>query len=79
MSHGKMSDFVSFPLFGFTLVIKLGNFNFESYQNTLMFFDKKCMFYSSQEKCIGNTYVIFFHKIISLACLEMSGLKYIFH
>ena len=28
--HGKMSDFVSFPLFGFTLVIKLRNFNFES-------------------------------------------------
>ena len=23
MSHGKMSDFVSFPLFGFTLIIKL--------------------------------------------------------
>ena len=29
MSHGKMSDFVSFPLFGFTLVIKLRNFDFE--------------------------------------------------
>ena len=30
MSHGKMSDFdfVSFPLFGFTLVIKLRNFDF---------------------------------------------------
>ena len=27
----KMSDFVSFPLFGFTLVIKLRNFDFESY------------------------------------------------
>ena len=25
----KMSDFVSFPLFGFTLVIKLINFDFE--------------------------------------------------
>ena len=24
--YGKMSDFVSFPLFGFTLVIKLRNF-----------------------------------------------------
>ena len=23
MSHGKMSDFVSFPLLGFTLVVKL--------------------------------------------------------
>ena len=30
MSHGKMSDFVSFPLFGFTLVIKLRNSDFES-------------------------------------------------
>ena len=26
MSHGKMSDFVSFPLFGFTVVIKLRDF-----------------------------------------------------
>ena len=31
MSHGKMSDFVSFPLFGFTLVIKLRNFDSESH------------------------------------------------
>ena len=28
VSHGKMSDFVSFSLFGFTLVIKLRNRNF---------------------------------------------------
>ena len=41
MSHRKMSDFVSFPLFGFTLVIKLRNFDFESHWNTLIFFDKK--------------------------------------
>ena len=41
MFHGKMSDFVSFPLFGFTLVIKLRNFDFESHGNTLTFFDKK--------------------------------------
>ena len=27
MSHGKMSDFVSFPFL--TLVLKLGNFDFE--------------------------------------------------
>ena len=31
MSHGKMSDFVSFPLSVFTLVIKLGKPNFESH------------------------------------------------
>ena len=41
MSHGKMSDFVSFPLFGFTLVIKLTNFDFESHGNILSFFDEK--------------------------------------
>ena len=29
MSHGKMSYFVSFPLIGFTLVIKLRKFDFE--------------------------------------------------
>ena len=28
MSHEKIPDFVSFPLFGFTLVIKLRNFDF---------------------------------------------------
>ena len=31
MSHGKMSDFVSFPLFGFALVIKLKKFDFKVY------------------------------------------------
>ena len=31
MFQGKMPDFVSFPLFGFTLVIKLRNFDFESH------------------------------------------------
>ena len=36
--HGIMSDFVSFTLFGFTLVIKLRNFDFESHSNTLIFF-----------------------------------------
>ena len=43
MSHGKLSDFVSLPLFGFTLVIKLRNFDFASHWNTLIFFDKKDM------------------------------------
>ena len=28
MSHGKMSDFVSFPLFGFILVLPLRNFDY---------------------------------------------------
>ena len=31
MAHGKISDFVSSPLFGFTLVIKLRNVDFESH------------------------------------------------
>ena len=31
MFHGKMSDFVSYPLLRLTLVIKLRNFDFESY------------------------------------------------
>ena len=31
MSHGKMTDFLSFPLLAVTLVIKLRNFDFESH------------------------------------------------
>ena len=38
-----MSDFVSFPLFGFILVIKQRNFNFEGHYNALIFFDSKVM------------------------------------
>ena len=41
MSYAKMSDFVSFPLLGFTLVVKLRIFDFESHWNALIFFDKK--------------------------------------
>ena len=41
MSHGKMSDFVPFPLLGFMLVIKLGNFDLWSHWNTLIYFDKQ--------------------------------------
>ena len=37
MHLGQMSDFVSFQLFGFTLVIKLRNFDFESHSNSLRF------------------------------------------
>ena len=43
MSLGKMSDFVSVPLFGFTLVVKPRNFNFESHWNILMFLIKNDM------------------------------------
>ena len=31
MCHGKMSDFVLFPFFGFTVIIKLKIFDFESH------------------------------------------------
>ena len=40
ISHEKMSDFVSLSSFGFTLGIKLRNFDFESHWNTLIFFDQ---------------------------------------
>ena len=43
MSQGKMSAFLSIPLFGFTLVIKLRHFDIESHRNILIFFDKKDM------------------------------------
>ena len=43
MSNGKMSDFVSFPLFDFTLAMKLGNFDFKGHWNTSVLFDKKMM------------------------------------
>ena len=41
MFPGKMSDFVWILLFGFTLVIKLRNFNFESHLNILIYFNKE--------------------------------------
>ena len=40
MSHGKIS-FVSFPLFGFTLAIKVKKFDFVSHRNTLILFGKE--------------------------------------
>ena len=43
MSNEKMSDFVSFPLFGLTFFIRLRKFGFESHWNTLIFFGKKYM------------------------------------
>ena len=36
-----MSDFVSFPLFGLTLVIKLKKFDFQSLLNTVTCFHQK--------------------------------------
>ena len=39
--HGKMSEFVSFTLFGFTLAITQRHFDFESHLNSLIQFDQK--------------------------------------
>ena len=41
MYHGKMSGVVSFPLFGFTLAIKLRNINLASHENVLILFHPK--------------------------------------
>ena len=42
MPHGKVSEFISFPWFGFTLVIKLRNFIFKVITcSALFFFIKK--------------------------------------
>ena len=41
MSHEKISDFVSFSLFRFTLVINLIDFDFESHLNTLIVLEIK--------------------------------------
>ena len=41
MSHEKMSNFVSFPLLGFIVVIKLKKIDFESHWNNWILFDKK--------------------------------------
>ena len=53
ISHRKMSDFISFSLFGFTLVVKLRNFNFKSHWDILIFLTEKNMasdFNMSHEK-----------------------------
>ena len=52
MSHRKMADFVLFPLLGFTLVMKLRNFNFENNWNTLIIF------------FIKNTYDVRFEHVL---------------
>ena len=41
MSHEKMSGFVSFLLFGLTLLIKPREFNFKSHWNTIFFIRKR--------------------------------------
>ena len=58
MLYEKMSDFVSFPLFGFTLVIKLRNFNFESHWNTLRFFDQTILAISSEIQILNFVKIV---------------------
>ena len=43
ISHGKVSCFVSFPLFGFILVIKLRDLDFENHWNIEIFLIRKYM------------------------------------
>ena len=43
ISHGQIYYFVIFLLPGFTLVIRLIDFDLESHRSTLIFFDKKGM------------------------------------
>ena len=49
MSHEEISDFVSCPLFGFTIVIKLRNFDFESLWITVIFYVRIC----PMQKCLN--------------------------
>ena len=60
MSHGKMSDFVSFVLLAFSLVIKLRNFNFDIHSNNLIFLIKKMM--SDLKNVLSNS--------VKLPCLS---------
>ena len=41
ISHEKISDFFSFSLLGFTLVLKMRNLDFESHWSNSIFFDTK--------------------------------------
>ena len=44
MCDGKMSDFISFPLFGLTLLMKLRNFDFEiPVKQCLIWFKLRCL------------------------------------
>ena len=50
--HEKLSDFVLFQWFVFTLVINLRNFDFENNWNILIWFDKSQVWISPVEKCL---------------------------
>ena len=69
MFHGKMSDFVSFPLSGFTLVIKLRKFDFKGNWNTLIFSNKKMMsdLIMSCQKCLISVKLRYLSKILAIS------------
>ena len=75
MSHGKIADFVSFPLLGFTLVIKLRKFDFGSHWNTLIFFAKKR--YGFRFQCVLRKNVPFC--FISIVSIILFHFQYLSH
>ena len=61
MSHGEMSGFVLSPLFGFTLVIKPRNSDFECDWNILILFHKKDIrfdYFLSKSVWFGLSFVV---------------------
>ena len=59
----KMSNFVSFPLFGFTLGIKFRDFYCESHWNTLIFFWKR-IYYLRLEYVLWKNVWFYFISIV---------------
>ena len=90
-SHGKMAVFVSFALFGFTLVIKLVNFDSESHWSTLTFLIKKTrrqisIYRSHRKMCFFSISVVsvvpffvFVFFFFCLICIFWHYNKQIFH
>ena len=75
----KMSDFVSFSLFTYTLNIILKNFDFESHEDTLIFFDKKR--YNVRFEYVPNKCLILFryHYLGSLLVIKLRNLDFESH
>ena len=68
VSHGKMSDFISFPLFRFILVMNLRNFDFEGHLNTLIPFDKRKIWrqiwFCSFKQCLVSNFGFYYNSLI---------------
>ena len=80
VSHGKMSDFISFPLFRFILVMNLRNFDFEGHLNTLIPFDKRKIWrqiwFCSFKQCLVWIKLCCYSKILAIG-REMRILDFI--